>query len=136
MSYAEPSSEFKLTSRRIAIPGGATLDDLAAAILDAVEFDHDHLYRFEYQNRFGVEEHINHFFLEEKPWTCEVRVGDVPLGLDQAMTFLFDFGDWWEFDVTLERVDPELAIQEAEVLETRGAPPDQYGWKGIGDEWV
>lgn len=110
MSYAEPSSEFELASRRIAIPGGATLDDLAAAILDAVEFDHDHLYRFEYQNRFGVEEHINHFFLEEKLWTREVRVGDVPLGLDQAMTFLFDFGDWWEFDVTLERVDPELAI--------------------------
>ena len=44
------------------------------------------------------------------------------------MTYVFDFGDWWEFDVTLERVDPEMLIEEPVVLEQHGEPPSQYGW--------
>jgi hypothetical protein len=41
---------------------------------------------------------------------------------------VFDFGDWWEFDVTLERVDPDMVIEEPVVLEKHGESPDQYGW--------
>ena len=114
--------------RRIAIPADQTLDALASAILDAVEFDHDHLYEFKYQNRLGVVERINHPFLEEKPWTSEVLVGDVPLRVGQAMTYVFDFGDWWEFDVELERVDSDMMVEKPVVLEKQGEPPAQYGW--------
>jgi hypothetical protein len=114
--------------RRIAIPADETLDELASTILDAVEFDHDHLYTFTYQNRFGVTEHINHHYMDEGPWTSEVLVGDTPLKIGQAMTFVFDFGDWWEFEVTLERVDPDMAPKKPVVLEAEGEPPDQYGW--------
>jgi len=115
--------------RRIAIPADQTLDALAWAILNAVQFDHDHLYRFSYQNRFGVSERINHPYMEDEgPWTDEVLVGDVPLQVGQTMTYVFDFGDWWEFDVTLERVDPDMVIEEPVVLEKHGEPPVQYGW--------
>jgi hypothetical protein len=115
--------------RRIAIPADRTLDALAWAILNAVQFDHDHLYRFSYQNRFGVSERINHPYMEDEgPWTDEVLVGGVPLQVGQTMTFVFDFGDWWEFGVTLERVDPNMAIEEPVVLEKHGEPPVQYGW--------
>jgi len=114
--------------RRIAIPADQTLDALASTILDAVEFDHDHLYEFSYHNRFGVLERVHHPTMDEAPWTSEVRVGDVPLRVGHAMTYVFDFGDWWEFAVTLERVDPGMAIKEPVVLEKRGEPPSQYGW--------
>ena len=114
--------------RRIAIPADQTLDALASAILNAAEFDHDHLYEFTYQNRFGVLERINHPYMDEGPWTSKVLVGDVPLRVGQRMTYVFDFGDWWEFDVTLERVDPDMAIEEPMVLEKHGEPPVQYGW--------
>jgi len=114
--------------RKIAIPGDQTLDALASAILNAVEFDHDHLYEFEYQNRFGASERVNHPYMDEGPWTSEVLVGDVPLRAGQTMTFVFDFGDWWEFDVTLECVDPDMVIEEPVVLEKHGESPDQYGW--------
>ena len=40
--------------------------------------------------------------------------------------YVFDFGDWWEFDVTLERVDPGMAIEKPVVLEKHGEPPEQY----------
>ncbi len=118
--------------RRIAIPADQTLDALAYAVLDAVEFDHDHLYRFQYQNRFGLLERVNHPYMEDEgPWTDEVLVGEVPLRVGQTMTYVFDFGDWWEFEVTLERVDPDMAIEEPVVLEKHGEPPVQYGWYGL-----
>ena len=114
--------------RRIAIPADRTLDALASAILDAVEFDHDHLYEFSYRNRFGVLERVNHPFMDEGPWTSEMLVGDVPLRVGQTMTYVFDFGDWWEFDVTLERVDPDVVGEEPVVLDRHGESPSQYGW--------
>jgi len=113
--------------RRIAIPAGATLDELASAILNAVDFDHDHLHMFSYQDRFGVTQRINHYFLDEKPWTSQVRVGDMPLRIGQAMTLLYDFGDQWEFEVALERVDPDLALHKPQLLEAQGESPQQYG---------
>jgi hypothetical protein len=114
--------------RRIAIPADDTLDELASAILDAVEFDHDHLHMFEYRNRFGVTERINHPYMDEGPWTSEMQVGETPLKVGQAMTFVFDFGDWWEFEVALERVAPDMALKKPVILEAEGESPDQYGW--------
>ena len=114
--------------RRIAIPARLTLDDLASAILNAVRFDHDHLYLFSYHNRFGVEEQVHHPYSDEGPAADEVAIGDVPLRVGQTMTFLFEFGDRWEFDVALEHVDPEMKIKKPVVLEKYGNAPKQYGW--------
>lgn len=131
-AFREGTHVFKVSLwdlwRRIAIPADQTLDALASAILDAVEFDHDHLHEFSYRNRFGVTDRINHPYMDEGPWTSEVLIGSVPLRVGQAMTYVFDFGDWWEFDVTLERVNPDMVVKEPVVLEKHGEPPDQYGW--------
>ena len=115
--------------RRIAIPADRPLESLVSAILDAVEFDRDHLYQFTYRNRFGASEAVNHPYMDEGPWTDEVRVGELPLGTGQTMTFVFDFGDWWEFKVELERVEPVEEFPELEyavVLDEHGKAPDQY----------
>jgi hypothetical protein len=135
-AFREGTHVFKVSLgpiwRRIAIPADQTLDELASAILNAVEFDHDHLYEFSYQNRFGILERINHPYMDERPWTSEVLVGDVPLRIGQTMTYLFDFGDCWEFDVSLEQVDPEMVIEDSVILEAYGEPPEQYPrW----DDW-
>jgi hypothetical protein len=131
-AFREDAHVFKVSLgriwRRIAIPARLTLDDLASAILNAVQFDHDHLYQFRYRNRFGVEEQVQHPNMDDGPWTDEVQIGDVPLRLGQTMTFLYDFGDRWEFEVTLESVNPEMAIKKPAVLEKQGNPPEQYGW--------
>jgi hypothetical protein len=111
---------------RIAIPADRSLDDLASIILSAVKFDHDHLYRFSYKNRFGASTRVNHPYMDDGPWTSEVSVGDVALLVGQAMTFLFDFGDQWEFDVTLENVDPHVNVRNPKIIEKHGEPPEQY----------
>jgi hypothetical protein len=129
-SFREGTHIFKVSLLdiwlRIAIPAGAVLDELAWDILDAVDFDHDHLYAFEYRNRFGVTERVHHPYMDEAPWTSEVSVGDLPLPVGGRMTFVYDFGDWWEFDVALEQVDPGMALEEATILESHGEPPEQY----------
>jgi len=131
-AFREGAHVFKVSLgriwRRIAIPARLTLDALASAILNAVRFDHDHLYLFSYRNRFGAEDQVHHPYMDEGPWTSEVSIGDVPLRVGQTMTFLFDFGDMWEFDVTLESVDPEMKLKKPVVLEKHGNPPEQYGW--------
>jgi len=105
-AFREGTHIFKVSlgriSLRIAIPADKTLDSLASIILDTIKFDYDHLYHFQYENRFGIVERVNHPFIDEGPWADEVRVGDLPLRVGQRMTYLYDFGDNWEFDVTLE----------------------------------
>jgi len=42
---------------------------------------------------------------------------------------VFDFGDWWEFKVELERVEPVEEFSELEyavVLDEHGKAPEQY----------
>lgn len=132
MPFREGTHIFKVSLgsvwRRIAIGAKQPLDVLASAILNSVDFDHDHLYAFSYRNRIGVTESINHEYMEESPFTSEVRVGEVPLRIGQTMTFLFDFGDNWEFDVVLEAVDPDRSVKVADVIDAQGDPPQQYSW--------
>jgi hypothetical protein len=118
--------------RVLAVPAGVILDRLAAAILKSVNFDNDHLYDFSYRDRFGVEAKVNHPYVEEPPFTDEVTVGEVPLNPGQSMRFLFDYGDSWEFDVRLERIDPpEKKLKAPRLLESHGKAPKQYGY----DDW-
>ena len=111
---------------RIAIPANHTLESLASAILKTTKFDYDHLYHFSYENPFGALEMIKHPDMDEGPRASDVRVGDVRLRVGQKMTYLYDFGDEWEFDVTLEQVDKEKTVKKPRILEMHGKPPEQY----------
>jgi hypothetical protein len=71
--------------------------------------------------------------LMKKP--IEVRVGEVPLRVGQAMTYLYDFGDWWEFEVTLEGVDPAAEARGPALLDGRGTAPEQYGRYSADEDW-
>lgn len=112
--------------RRIAIPADAYFDDLASAIISSVEFSHDHLYYFAYRDRFGSEKYLYHPYMEEGASSSEARIGDVPIQVGQVLTFLYDFGDQWEFQVTLERVEPDIDVDSATVIATHGESPEQY----------
>jgi len=120
--------------RRIAIAGQDPLDRLAHVIIDAFAFTADHLYQFSYRNRFGVLVRINHPLLETgPPLTSEVRIGDLPLRSGEAMTYVYDFGVQWHFDVQLERLDPvDQTLGQARILEAHGEAPVQYPW--VDDE--
>lgn len=119
--------------RRIGIPSFLCLDDLAEAILDAFEFLDDHLYQFIGKQSTGKTLMINHPFLEEPPCTDEFLVETLPLKVSQTMTFLFDLGARWEFNLTLEEIQPLTQDgTQPQLLHASGQAPEQYDFD---QEW-
>jgi hypothetical protein len=65
--------------RRIAIPAKLELDWLSDSILDAFDFDKDHLYQFRYKDRFGrsgqvsIGVNLKNVTLEDLQWCKEKR---------------------------------------------------------------
>lgn len=114
--------------RRLAVPADSSLDELARAILRAFKFDDDHVYDFRYRDKRGKNRVYNHPFCEEGPWTPDITVGETELALKDAMRFTFDYGDSWNFEVRLEKIDAEENGVDGGllVIESEGKAPEQY----------
>ncbi len=113
--------------RRLAISGNAFLDELSDLILESVGFDSDHLDCYTYKNQIGRTVEISHPYADGSPSTEEVRIEELPLPEGALMKYVFDFGDWWEFTVQLEKIELEDPRSDcAEILESYGASPQQY----------
>ena len=113
--------------RRIALSSDMMMSDLSGLILESVDFDTDHLDMFRYKNQTGRTVEIFHPYADGSPSTDEVRIGDLSLAEGASMTYIFDFGDWWEFAVQLEAIQPDDArSQYAAILESHGKAPPQY----------
>lgn len=120
--------------RRIAISSQMTLADLSSLILESVEFDSDHLDMFIYKNPLGRTIEVSHPYAENSPATDEMRIGDLPLAEGAVMTYVFDFGDWWEFEVQLEKIQPDDSRSDyGAIVERHGEAPPQY--PDYDDEW-
>jgi hypothetical protein len=113
--------------RLIAMPADDTLDDLLTVILRAMNFDDDHLYAFRFLDRLGSTTTINHPAMASGPWADQARIGALPLDPGQSMELEYDFGDQWQFDVKLERIEPPTAKSKpARIIERHGKAPRQY----------
>lgn len=115
--------------RRLSISSESTLDALAGLILKSVDFDCDHLDMFSFKDITGrtVEIHNAYNDWHDGQFTGEVTVGDLPLKLGAAMTYLFDFGDNWEFNVLLEDIQPGKPKRNVNrILGSHGKAPEQY----------
>lgn len=113
--------------RLIQVSGSTLFDELAASILDAFGFSNDHLYEFSFKNRYGFSEHVVHPEIEtDDPITSEWLVGSTPLYPGMVILFTFDFGDNWEFVLTVDSIVDKPTHSKPKVIEKRGTPPKQY----------
>ena len=113
--------------RRIAIASEMTLADLSSLILESVDFDQDHLDMFTYKNQIGRVMEISHPYADDSPSTDEVRIGDLPLKEGDSMNYIFDFGDWWEFNIQLEKIEiKDSPTDYGAIIESHGKSPEQY----------
>ncbi len=119
--------------RRIAVSDGMTLDKLAEVILDAFDFDFDHLYEFTFEDRFKNPVEAGDSNSGDDYVASEVEMGMIPLQAGATMTFRYDFGDNWSFDVELESIDPvDPEFNGSKIIETHGESFPQYpDW----DDW-
>ena len=117
----------KTAWRKIAIPSNLTLYDFSSAILKAFSFYNDHLHQFTYKDRQGGKQSITHPYSQEPPSTDEVLIRNWQIGIGDRITYVFDFGDWWEFNVVLESIDePDPKLKKAKVIDKKGKAPEQY----------
>lgn len=115
--------------RRIAISGEAGFDELASAILAAFDFDEDHLYAFQFEDRLGRSAQILHASMYDEfdgELADEIKVGELGLIDGARMVFIFDFGDNWRFELVVEQLGGGPAPLVPQVLDIQGEAPPQY----------
>lgn len=124
--------------RVISIGGGADFVALHYAIINAFDFDDDHLYAF-YMNGMesGYDDEENQilspncndgvFYGGENTYADEILVGKMGLFEGKTFLYVFDFGDRWQFNIVVEKIIPsEVELTEATVIASLGESPEQY----------
>lgn len=121
--------------RVLEIRGNKSLDDFAAAILKAFDFDMDHAFGF-YDNIKNIYKSSEVYELFFDIPDCEATEGaqsvehtrlDKVFELKKKMIFLFDYGDDWHFLVKCIKIsEPVAKMKYPRVIEKVGASPEQY----------
>ena len=115
--------------RKITTSHQHTLSDLHFAIQDSFEFDNDHLYAFCFNGNIRTGEAIFPIDTEEyqERNTEETTIEDLCLYKGQKFIYLFDFGDNWEFSITLEKIEKEISHPATPIeINRKGESPEQY----------
>jgi hypothetical protein len=129
--------------RRIAIRPNQTLDDLHEAIYAAFDRYDEHMYSFffparpttnlrkihdspEYTHPYNAES-SDQFKEERTPSAAKARLQSLGLKPKQRFYYLFDFGDSWWHEITVESLD---AVAEKgrlpRIIDKHGDSPPQY----------
>ncbi|MFD0714531.1 plasmid pRiA4b ORF-3 family protein [Paenibacillus sp. GCM10027626] len=114
--------------RSIQLSSHFTLYDLHMAIQEAFEFDDDHLYAFFMDGKTWSSKYA--FYSPDAgdtPVVTDVRLGELNLSAGQSFLYLFDFGDEWEFTVTVEELlTTDTRKAKPRTIEEKGKSPAQY----------
>jgi hypothetical protein len=119
-------------SRTIELPVDYTLEDLHELIQRAFDFDNDHLFKFcmSLRNPYQGEQYYDP--RPEEGWSDgypadEVSLASLNLYEGQQFLYIFDFGDRWEFKITLVRHLPDERTDTTRLVDEVGEAPAQYG---------
>jgi len=89
----------------IEIESSSTLEELHFAIIDAVNFENDHLYEFYVSRTERSRDRLR--FDEESGKIYNTTLESLyPLEKGRKLYYLFDYGDHWLFRVTKSRKNP------------------------------
>jgi hypothetical protein len=128
--------------RKIAIKGNQTLDDLHGMIFDAFDRDDEHLYSFFFPLKAGKitprklyhesVEYTSHNTFEfgeddGQKDASKAKISALKLKKKQVFYYLFDFGDEWWHEISVEEIDAEAEKGKyPRIVEQKGKSPPQY----------
>jgi len=128
--------------RSIEVRADQTLDDLHAAIQEALDWDEDHLYSFFMSNRAWDEESEytspegEGMWDESTPKADEAKIGSLGLQLKQKFMYIFDFGDEHRFELEVIGINPNAPKGEyPRIVDGQGKAPAQYPDYGEEEEY-
>ena len=114
--------------RRIEVPAACYLDDLAGAILDALDFDYDHLYSFTLRRGNGTSLNVESPGCDAEVYSDELIIGMAPMYVGETFKFEYDFGDSWKFEIKLEGIFSDPQCKKPRLVKSHGTAPEQYEW--------
>ena len=118
----EPDAWFVIKMR-----GDQSLDDLHWAILDAVDFDADHLYAFFISGK-AWDKSTEYSNNKDARGQSNIRLQKLPLRLKQHFLYLYDFGSEHRFQVQLiDTGHDQPTGTYPRMIEQHGEMPPQYG---------
>ncbi|MDR1721696.1 MAG: plasmid pRiA4b ORF-3 family protein [Methanobrevibacter sp.] len=104
--------------RIMRISGEDTLDELSAYILYVFDFDSDHLYAFSTDGN-PYDDNSYHFDNPEYKST-DTPIKEVITKVNEGLTYLYDFGDEWFFEIDVKEIEDVDEEIDPEILESVG----------------
>ncbi len=119
--------------RRVLVPGGYTLDRVHRVIQYAMGWQDSHLHSFDVGGeQYGEPDPVGELVLRDE---LEVRL-DAVAGKGDVFRYTYDFGDWWEHEVTVEdafAAEPDERYPMCADGERACPPEDVGGAPGYGE---
>ena len=114
--------------RKVVLSGKHTMHDLHRIILDAFDFDEDHLYSFFMDGKKWSDDCVvSPYDNYGHPNADKVKIGDINFDLQQRFLYLYDYGDEWTFVVEVDQMkDVDSVPFKPYVKEGKGKAPVQY----------
>lgn len=111
--------------RKLRLPLSVSLENLHDFIQYAFDFDDDHLYSFFMDGKKFSKHAYNSRMDFTGPYAHQTSLNQLSLFEGQKFLYLFDFGDEWEFYITIEAIQEGNEEKES-IIEMKGESPDQY----------
>ena len=105
--------------RNIEICGDETLDRLCQIILEAFDFDDEHLYEFCMDNCMYSEDSYQSD-PEEDDATTDIALDKLKLNKGQKFSLHYDFGDDWMFTITVHKINEVEESFEPRIVKSKG----------------
>jgi hypothetical protein len=116
--------------RRVRLPATTTLDALHEVIQVVFDWDDDHLHVFTVDGQRYADPYAQ---LDDCADEARVRLGRVLPRAGDAMRYVYDLGDWWEHEITLERIiGPDTGSGEPVCVGGQGDAPAEDWFPGCG----
>ncbi|UZR96987.1 plasmid pRiA4b ORF-3 family protein [Chondrinema litorale] len=113
--------------RKIKISSLATFEDLHIAIMQAFNFDNDHLYAFFLSGTVYKGDSLKDPRREEAPFADEVEIKEADLQNGDKIAYLFDYIAGWQFLLKLEEIETNTTpLSKPQIVDTKGEAPEQY----------
>lgn len=125
--------------RLLELDGSCTFAALSDLILDAFEFDHDHLYMFSLGRKPYDPNGIYSPGGRAEKRADRVRLQDVAPVKRNKYLYLYDFGDEWIFYITVMKIWEADQKISAKVVQSQGTlcqyPNCEDDWDEDGNVW-
>ena len=127
-----PKGRGREVYRVIEVSGQDNLEDLCSSILDAFEFDFDHLYEFNFGASLSDRSCIVEYEPYEEDSPTKIVLDKCGLFKGRKFTLLYDYGDCWVFCINVQKVEEELDYQPSLTTKEKGKL-EQY--PDYDDDW-